>query len=42
MVLLSGDLDTQVGSNRNLWYPSKGKFAIGKGYDNILPIFQEL
>ena len=34
MTFLIGYLNTQVGRNRDRWYPSLGKFGVGKGNSN--------
>ena len=34
MVFLLGDFNAQVGRNRDRWYPSLGKFGVGKENSN--------
>ena len=39
-VFLLGDFNAQVGRNRDRWYPSLGKFGIGKENSNGYRLFQ--
>ena len=40
MVFLLGDFNAQVGRNRDRWYPSLGKFGVGKENSNGYRLLQ--
>ena len=40
MVFLLGDFNTQVGRNKDRWYPSLGKFGRGKENSNVYGVLQ--